>query len=151
MGMGAALTNSTLTPLYTGNNMSLQINGATIAVIQTVTINRAIGRRATYQIGTPLMADAPVTAVAVTINCTNMIAIPSATVTSLVNRGILPAGSLVNTLTASTFGATLVDAAGTNICTASTCYYNGDTLNITANDPLTLNISLLAQDATLNI
>lgn len=150
-GLGAALTGTTLTPVYTGNNVAMQVNGATIGVMQTVTISRAIGRRAVYQIGTPLFADAPVTAVAVTINITSMVLIPSATVQSLAQKGILPSGSLVDTLTTGSFSVTLVDAQGNTVCTAPVCFYNGDTFDITANEPITINISLLAQDATLYV
>lgn len=148
---GAANSGMTLIPVYTGNNIDLQINGATVGVMQTVTVSRAIGRRAVYQMGSPLFADAPVTAVAVTISITSMIGIPTAGVASLVSRGVLPQGSLVNTLTAGTFAVSLVDASGNVVVTASTCFYNGDTFNVTNNDPLTLNITLLAQDAIINV
>ena len=148
---GAANISTTLSPIYTGNNIDFMMNGATIGVIQTVTVSRSIGRRPVYQVGSPLFADAPVTAVAVTISISSMVIIPSATIDSLVAKGILPSGSLVSALTSSTFPCSLVDANGNVVCSAPTCFYNGDTFNITNNEPLTLSLNLIAQDAMINV
>lgn len=151
MTIGAAITGSTLTPVYTGNNVAIKINGATIALVQHITIQRAVNRRPIAQVGTPLWADIPATTVGVTVSCTNTVAIPSAQVQSLYAQGILPFGSLVNVLTSALFGMTIVDSTGALVATVINAGYNGDSMDITANNPIPENINFLAQDCQMFI
>lgn len=151
MPIGAALTGMTLVPVYTANNVSIRINGATIALVQHITISRAVNRRPIAQVGTPLWADIPATTVGVTVSCTNTVAIPSAQVQALNQQGILPSGSLVNVLTMGLFNMTVVDANGNIVATVINAGYNGDSMDITANDPIPENLNLIAQDAIINV
>lgn len=151
MSVGAALTGTTLVPVYTGNNVSIRINGATIALVQHITISRAVNRRPIAQVGTPLWADIPATTVGVTVTCTNTVAIPSGQVQALNQQGILPSGSLVNVLTMGLFQMTVVDANGNIVATVMNCGWNGDNLDITANDAIPENFNLLAQDCMINV
>ena len=149
--IGAPLTGTTLVPVYTANNVSIRINGATIALVQHITISRAVNRRPIAQVGTSLWADIPPTTVGVTVTCTNTVAIPNGQVLALWKQGILPSGSLVNVLTMSLFQMTVVDALGNSVATVLNAGWNSDNLDITANDPLPENFNLLAQDCVLNV
>lgn len=151
MNIGAALTGANLVPVYTGNNVSLRIGGKTVALVQHITISRAVNRRPIAQVGTPLWADVPVTTVGATVSCTNTVAIPSAQAQALYQQGILPSGSLVNVLLMSLLNMTVVDANGNIIATVVNAGYNGDNMDITANDPIPENINFICQDAILNI
>lgn len=149
--IGAALTGTTLIPVYTGNNVTIKINGATILLVQHITINRAVNLRPIAQVGTPLWADQVATTIGVTVSCTNTVAIPGNQVVALYEQGILPNGSLVNVLTMPFFSMSIVDANGVNVVTVINAKYNGDSLDITANDPIPANINFLAQDCVTNI
>jgi len=135
---------TTLVPVYTGNNVSIQMNGITVALVQTLTVSRMVNRRQVYQVNTPLFADAPVTTVGATMSATNMVPQTG----SLATLGLTPSGSLVNAMNQTPYTCTIVDENGKAVCTVVNCYFNQDSLDVTANDPLSLNASWIAQDVT---
>lgn len=149
--MGVPAGGTSLVGVYTANNVSIKINGATIALVQHITISRAPNRRPIAQVGTPLWADIPATTVGVTVTCTNTVAIPGNQVQALYQQGVLPSGSLVNVLTMNLFTMTVVDANGYPLATVLNAGWNGDNLDITANDPIPENFSLLAQDCIMSV
>lgn len=146
--LGAAMASGlTLVPVYTGNNIGVAINGQTVGLAQTVTVVRAIGRQPVYQVGTPLFADAPVRTVLATLTISGMVA-QAATGNAWMPQ-IMPSGSLSTTVSqAAVPSITLTDAGGTVVCTITNSFFNGDTWSLAANDPMTLNATILAQDAS---
>lgn len=98
MTLGAALQNTTLVPVYTGNNVAININNVPIALVQHITVQRAVNRRPVQQIGTSMFADAPVTSTMATISCTGALFISGATAQAYNTAGILPSGSLINAI-----------------------------------------------------
>ncbi len=138
------MADATLVPVYTGNDVTIKINGITVALVQTITVSRMVNRRQVYQASTPLFADAPVTTVGATMAATNMVPQTG----SLATLGLTPQGSLVDAVGQVPYDATVVDQNGKAVCTVHNSYFNQDSLDITANEPLSLNASWIAQDVT---
>ena len=147
------MADPTLVPVYTGNNITIQINPGAggqpqdVALVQTLTISRMVNRRAVYQINTPFWVDQPVTQIGVTVSATAMVAIPPND--GLSGAAPTPAGSLIEALTAPAQTFSCVDESGTQVATVTNALFQQDSLEVVANDPLTYNASWVAQDATI--
>ncbi len=135
----------TQVPVLTANLVTLSLNGIVIGLVQSATINRNIGRRPVYQTGTPLFADAPMTQISVGLSLTNMV--PQAG--SLATLGLTPDGTLVSALNETPYDASIATLDGKTIATCHNSYFQSDSLGVTSNEPLTINVSLLCQDVTV--
>ena len=141
----------TLVPVYTGNDCFIQVtpngsqNPVNVAVAQQISVSRMVNRRQVYAIGTPYWEDAPVSQVGVQVSMTNMVPLSG----GLPSAGIVPAGSLTEALTQPFATFTIVDSNGKSVCRIINAAFQQDSVEVTANDPLTYNASWIAQDAAL--
>lgn len=143
--LGAANKSNTQTRVYTANNVEIQINGEIVALVQTMTITRNSGRRPIYQVGTPLFADAPVTQVNVSVGATNMVPQTG----SYATLGLTPNGSMVDAIDMLPYDMSITDANGKVLATVHNCYFQQDSLAVQGSEPLTVNVSWVAQDTTV--
>lgn len=148
--LGPALTGTSQTPIYTGNNVSIQFNGFTIGLVQTLTLDASTGATLAHQVGTNLAADVYDTAASVTVTCTKFVPIPQDGIATLVTNGILPSGSLASALSMAPFTMTIVDSSGNQVYTVKNAKLSTDSLSISANAPLSDNVTFIATDYSPN-
>lgn len=134
---------TTSVPVYSGNNVSIEVAGQTVALIQTITITRNLGRRPVFQTGTPIFADAPVTQASVTVTVTNMVPKTG----SYATLGITPSGSLVSAVDQTPISnMSIVDENGKTVANVINAFFQTDTLSVSSNEPLSISVSFLCQD-----
>ncbi len=139
----------TQAPIYTGNNVLIRINGQLVGFVETLSITRNVNRRPTYQVGSPLWVDAPVTQASITVTATNMVPLQgqSNSGKSLAQLSIVPSGSLSDQVTAGTYDMEVVDQNGRTVYYIQDAYYNQDAVQVPGTDILTINCSWVARDS----
>lgn len=132
-------------PLYTGNNVQININGHAIGLVETITVSRSAGRSWRYAVGSPLGVDAPVGSVSVTVTATSLV--PINPDNGLPHQDINPSGSMLAELGASAYPIDIIDpSTGILQYSVTNAFYNQDAVQVPSVDTLTLNLSWIAQD-----
>lgn len=140
----------TSAPVYTGNNVYVEINGNIIGLVETLTITRNVNRRPAYQVGGPLFVDAPVTQASVQVTATNMAPLQgkSNSAPSLASQGIIPSGSLADEINKGPYDMKILDTnTGDVVWYVKNAYYNQDAVQVPSTDIIAYNLSWVAQDS----
>lgn len=139
----------TTAPVYTGNNVFVQIGNNIVGFVETLSITRNLNRRPVYGVGSPLFIDAPVTQASVTVTATNLVPLQGkeTSAQSLAQQGIAPSGTLANQLYANGEDIVILDQiGGTPAYHVQDAYYNQDAVQVPGTDVLTYNLSWVARD-----
>ncbi|WP_304459079.1 hypothetical protein [Alicyclobacillus sendaiensis] len=140
----------TSAPVYTGNNVYIEINDQIVGLVETLTITRNVNRRPVYQVGTPLFNDAPVTQASVQVTATNMAPLQgrSNSAPSLASQGIIPSASLAEEINNGPYDIKIIDSnTGDVVWYVVNAYYNQDAVQVPSTDIVTYNLSWIAQDS----
>ena len=137
-----------LTPVFTGNNVDIHINGSLFAFVETLTITRSANRRPVFVVGQPTFVDAPVTQATVTVQATNLVPIAP---NNQLAGGNVPTGSLLNEVNASSYDITVHQGSnsstpGAILYHVTNAFYNQDSVQVPGTDVLAYNLSWTAQD-----
>lgn len=138
-------------PVFTGNELIMEMDGQVIGLVQSVTVSRTVNRTPQYQVGTPLFADAPVTQALVSISINNLVPLQgvSNAGTALSQLGITPDTSLVDEVFAGSHSLVFLNEVnGTPAYSVSGAYYNNDAVTVPSTAVLTLSLSMIARDSS---
>lgn len=139
----------TQAPVYTGNNVFIQIGGNIIGFVETLSITRNVGRRPVYQVGGPLFVDAPVTQASVTVTATNMVPLQGQanSAPSLASQGLVATKTLANEVYANAQDIVILEQiGGSPAYHVVDAYYNQDAVQVPSTDVFTYNLSWIARD-----
>lgn len=131
--------------LYTGNNVTVYVNGQPYGFVETLTISRGVNRSTKYAVGSPLWVDAVVTQATVTVQATNLVPING---NNALAGNNVPTGSLVAEVDAESYPISVYDLNDNLQYSVTNAFYNNDSVQVPATDALAYNLSWTAQDTT---